>query len=211
MKTLYYITQPLANITYAEQVERVCMGGIRLIQLRMKDVSVEEYLNTALQVKQVTDTYSAKLIINDNLNIACASGAAGVHLGINDIHPAKARLKVAHGTLIGGTANTFERIKEIYAYVDYIGLGPFAFTTTKKNLSPILGIEGYQHIMQQMRDANITKPVYAIGGIEPNDIPAILHTGVSGIALSSTIAKSIDITQTTAMLLATYFELHAKE
>jgi thiamine-phosphate pyrophosphorylase len=73
------------------------------------------------------------------------------------------------------------------AGADYLGIGPFRFTTTKKNLSPVLGLEGYSSILSQMKEANIEIPVVAIGGITYEDIPAILHTGVNGIALSGTI------------------------
>ena len=73
------------------------------------------------------------------------------------------------------------------AGADYLGIGPFRFTTTKKNLSPVLGLEGYSSILSQMKEANIEIPVVAIGGITFEDIPAILHTGVNGIALSGTI------------------------
>lgn len=76
------------------------------------------------------------------------------------------------------------------AGANYIGCGPFRFTTTKKNLSPILGLEGYRQILQQMKAAGITLPVVAIGGITYEDIPDILQTGVSGIALSGSILRA---------------------
>jgi len=198
---LYYITQPIAGLTYSQQVEQVCQGGVRLIQLRIKNISEEEYMAIVLDVKLVTDRYQATLIVNDNITIACAANASGVHVGLHDISPPKARKLLLPRMLLGGTANTFERIQEIYPYVDYIGLGPFRFTTTKQNLSPILGIEGYSRIMQQMREQGMTKPVYAIGGIEPEDICSILETGVHGIALSSTIAKAVSISEAAASLI----------
>ena len=90
--------------------------------------------------------------------------------------------------IIGGTANTFEDVKAHHeASANYIGCGPFRFTTTKKNLSPVLGLDGYRHIVKQMKDANIQLPIVAIGGITAEDIPAIMQTGVTGIALSGTI------------------------
>ena len=104
----------------------------------------------------------------------------------------------------GGTANTFDRISDIYPYVDYIGLGPFRFTNTKQNLSPILGLEGYSHIMNKMREAGMSKPVFAIGGIEHADIPLIMETGVYGIALSSTIAKAACISEAAENLVVRY-------
>lgn len=125
--------------------------------------------------------------------VAVEVGAKGVHLGKNDMAPAQARNMMGRGFVIGGTANTFEDIVRLNDQrVDYIGLGPFRFTETKKNLSPILGLEGYERIIAQCREAGIDLPVVAIGGITADDIPAILNTGVSAIALSSTILGAAD-------------------
>ena len=78
------------------------------------------------------------------------------------------------------------------AGADYIGCGPFRFTTTKKNLSPVLGLEGYRSIVLQMKEKGIDLPIVAIGGITFEDIPAIMETGVNGIALSGTILQAAD-------------------
>ena len=95
--------------------------------------------------------------------------------------------------IIGGTANTFEDIQRIAAQgADYIGCGPFRFTTTKKNLAPVLGIEGYRDIIAKMRNAGINIPMVAIGGITPDDIDEILATGVQGIAVSGTVLNADD-------------------
>ena len=101
---------------------------------------------------------------------------------------AEARQVLGEGFLIGGTANTFEDIVRHYqGGADYIGCGPFRFTTTKQNLSPVLGLQGYANLMQQMKETDIHLPVVAIGGITRQDIPDILRTGVHGIALSGAV------------------------
>ena len=93
--------------------------------------------------------------------------------------------------IIGGTANTFEDIREhFHASANYIGLGPFRFTTTKEKLSPVLGIDGYRRIMQQVREAGIDIPVVAIGGITSADVSALMQTGIAGIALSGAILRA---------------------
>jgi thiamine-phosphate diphosphorylase len=199
---LYYITQPLVGTTYLQQVEEACRGGVRLIQLRLKDVLKDELLQIATDVKLITETYGAMLIINDNPEIAAQISAYGVHLGMNDMHPKLARSIVGNKMIIGGTANTFERVKELYAYVDYFGVGPFRFTSTKKNLAPVLGIDGYTAILQMMRQHGMHKPVYAIGGIEEGDFPALIKTGIHGIAVSSLIAKSNDAAETCRHLIS---------
>ena len=105
----------------------------------------------------------------------------------------EARQILGEAFIIGGTANTFEDVKLHHAAgADYLGIGPFRFTTTKKNLSPVLGLEGYTSILAQMNEAGIRIPVVAIGGIVAEDIPAIMETGVNGIALSGAILQAPD-------------------
>ena len=106
---------------------------------------------------------------------------------------AQARQFLGKNYIIGGTANTFEDVMLHYrSGADYIGCGPFRFTTTKQKLSPTLGLEGYRNIIQQMTEANIHIPIVALGGITRYDISDILATGVQGIALSGTILNSND-------------------
>lgn len=103
----------------------------------------------------------------------------------------EARKILGDSFIIGGTSNTFEDIAmHAAAGADYIGCGPFRFTTTKKNLSPVLGLEGYQTLVAKMRENGLTLPIVAIGGINAADIPAIMRTGVSGIALSGTVLRA---------------------
>lgn len=193
MKGLLFITHSTQGYGYLDGAEAVLKGGCRNIQLRMKDVPETEVLETARTLKVMCDDYGAELYIDDHVAVAVEVGAKGVHLGKNDMAPAQARNMMGRGFVIGGTANTFEDIVRLNDQrVDYIGLGPFRFTETKKNLSPILGLEGYERIIAQCREAGIDLPVVAIGGITADDIPAILNTGVSAIALSSTILGAAD-------------------
>ena len=93
--------------------------------------------------------------------------------------------------IIGGTANTFEDVQRLAAQgADYIGCGPFRFTTTKKNLAPMLGIDGYRNILSQMKEQGIELPLVAIGGITSDDIPQLMAAGVSGIALSGSVLRA---------------------
>jgi thiamine-phosphate pyrophosphorylase len=97
------------------------------------------------------------------------------------------------GSIIGGTANSLEDIlRHADDGADYVGLGPYRFTTTKQKLSPILGLEGIQHIMNQLQARNVTIPVIAIGGITLEDIPALRRTGIQGIAVSGLITHAAD-------------------
>lgn len=183
MKRLYYISQGKTPEEHVKNIENACKNGVRLFQLRMKGISREQFLETAIMAKAVSNECNTTLIINDDIVVANAIGA-GVHLGKNDESIAKAR-SILKNAIIGGTANTLQDcITLIEQGVDYIGLGPFRFTETKKELSPILGLEGYENIIKSLRERGYKTPIYAIGGIQKQDIDDLLDVGVHGIAVS---------------------------
>jgi thiamine-phosphate pyrophosphorylase len=188
---LHYIT---ANPLHAEEA---CKGGVDWIQLRVKHSNDDDWKMIAEETKAICKKYGAKLIINDSVKLAKLVGADGVHLGKEDMPPDEARKLLGPDFIIGGTANTFEDIARLAALkVDYIGLGPFRYTQTKTNLSALLGLEGYLELMKTCVIEHIKVPVIAIGGIKINDVEEILATGVYGIAVSSAISNSGDVTAT---------------
>lgn len=200
---LQFITHFTEKYSYYDSARMALEGGCRWIQLRMKDASPEEVEQEALRVQALCRTYHATFIIDDHVELVKKLHADGVHLGKHDMPVAEARRMLGNGFIIGGTANTFDDVKMHYeAGADYIGCGPFRFTTTKKNLSPILGLEGYRRIVSQMKEAGINLPIVAIGGITREDIPAILQTGVTGVALSGTILRADNPTEETRRILA---------
>lgn len=191
MASLQFITHETEQFTYREGAFMALEAGCKWIQLRMKDVAVEMVRQLAEELKKACEKHHALLIIDDYVEVAREVKADGVHLGKNDMPIEEARKLLGEGFIIGGTANTFEDVKRHYeAGADYLGIGPFRFTTTKKNLSPVLGLEGYRNIKQQMIEADIILPAVAIGGITVEDIPAILATGIEGIAMSGAILQA---------------------
>jgi thiamine-phosphate pyrophosphorylase len=193
MASLQFITHETEQFSYREGAFMALEAGCKWIQLRMKDVAIETVRQLAEELKKACENHHALLIIDDYVEVAREVKADGVHLGKNDMPIEEARKLLGEGFIIGGTANTFEDVKRHYeAGADYIGIGPFRFTTTKKNLSPVLGLEGYRNIKQQMIEAGIILPAVAIGGITVEDIPAILATGIEGIAMSGAILQAYD-------------------
>lgn len=193
MAHVQFITHTSARYTYADSARLALAGGCRWIQLRMKDAQREEIIATAAEILPLCRELGATFILDDHVELVELTGADGVHLGKNDMPIAEARQQLGRNKIIGGTANTFEDIlAHAEAGADYIGCGPFRFTTTKKNLSPILGLEGYARIVELMHQNNISLPIVAIGGIAFEDIPAILQTGVTGIALSGSVLPADD-------------------
>jgi thiamine-phosphate pyrophosphorylase len=195
---LQYISQAPRTGTHLDAIEQVLQAGGKWIQLRIKNLPEAEILPFAVSAQELCKRYNAKLIVNDYPHLAKAADAFGVHLGLQDMPVPQARQIINPDQIIGGTANTFEHILQRVAEgVDYIGLGPFRFTRTKENLSPIVGLEGYRKLMEKVKKAGITTPIIAIGGIEAEDIEAILETGVYGIAVSAVLTNQ---TQTSAVL-----------
>lgn len=190
---LQFISHQNERTSYFEGINAALTGGCKWIQLRMKGATVEEARPIAWKVKEWCHIMDATFIIDDRVSLAKEVGADGVHLGKNDMPVGEARRFLGDDFIIGGTANTFGDVKALYeAGVDYIGCGPFRFTTTKERLSPIIGLEGYRRIAQEMSDRHITLPIVAIGGITKEDITDILQTGVTGIALSGSILRAED-------------------
>lgn len=199
-----YISHFTPTIGYVEGIRMALEGGCKWIQLRMKDASAEEVLVNAEEALLLCRQYGAKFILDDHVELVERAGADGVHLGKNDMPVDEARKILGNGKIIGGTANTIEDIVRLHKQgADYIGCGPFRFTTTKKKLSPVLGLEGYKSIVQNMRDKGIDLPIVAIGGITVADIPAIMATGVTGIALSGAILGAADPVAMTENILKT--------
>lgn len=190
---LQFITHSNSRYDFVEGALLALKGGCRWIQLRMKGAEENEIVRVASILRPICKQYGATLIIDDCVFAVKRCMADGVHLGKNDMDPEAARCILGEGAIIGGTANTFDDVSILYQKgVDYIGLGPFRFTTTKKNLSPVLGIEGYKKIVKQCKGAGINLPIVAIGGITKNDIHHLMETGIAGIAISSGILSSND-------------------
>lgn len=185
--------------SYLDGIKMALEGGCRWIQLRMKDATDDEVRAIAIEVQKWCKEADATFIIDDRVQLVKELHADGVHLGKNDMPIQEARQILGDGFIIGGTANTLEDvISHAKAGADYIGCGPFRYTTTKQRLSPILGLEGYRHIIDGMKEA---LPIVAIGGITIPDIPDIMKTGVTGIALSGTILNAENPVEETALIL----------
>jgi thiamine-phosphate pyrophosphorylase len=190
----HFITINHPELSHANQAIRAYQAGCKWVQLRMKDSSEEVVEQEIIEILPVANAYNAILLINDNVELTLKTGAHGVHLGKNDMCPAEARKLLGPDFIIGGTANTFEDVLSLLERgVDYVGMGPFRFTTTKKNLSPVLGKEGYYQTMSQLMEMGKTIPIIAIGGIQPNDIEDLLPCGIHGIAAAGAILAENNI------------------
>lgn len=192
---LQYISQGISLDEQERNIQEALDHGAGWIQVRWKNAPEKELVILCENARLWCTGHGATCIINDHIHLAKEVDADGVHLGLKDEAIQKAFDVLGKGKIIGGTANTLEDVIQRTAeQCDYIGMGPFRFTSTKSNLSPVLGIKGYTAIMQQLRNLDIAvPPIYAIGGIEYNDIALLMNTGISGIAVSGMITKKPDL------------------
>jgi thiamine-phosphate pyrophosphorylase len=190
---LQYISQGETAAVQLNNIQEALDAGCKWIQLRFKNATEDEVTYLAYSVKKLCTDHGATFIVNDQPHIAKGVDADGVHLGKTDMAINYAREILGPGKIIGGTANT---LHDVLNHADkgfsYVGLGPYSFTLTKAKLSPILGINGYNEIMNALRQRNISIPVYAIGGIKLEDTRAIMHSGVYGVAVSGSITTHSD-------------------
>lgn len=205
IEKFHYITCDTSNYSHSELAIKAINAGCKWIQIRIKNKDKLFIKNEALKVKRFineNNIFNIKLIINDYVDIAYDIKADGVHLGKNDINPQEARKILGKNFIIGATANTFEDIINLTKFdIDYIGLGPYRFTTTKEKLEKILGLEGYKEIMNKMKNSNIQIPIIAIGGIRYEDLKKLIDTGIHGVAVSSYITFSDNFENTIKQFL----------
>lgn len=191
MYKLQYISQGDTQEEQLNNIQKALEFGCRWIQLRFKKANAETLEQTALLVKELCEKFDAIFIINDHVTLAKKIDADGVHLGLTDTSIKEARELLGEEKIIGGTANTYEDVvQRFHEKCNYVGLGPFKFTSTKEKLSPIVGLEGYKKIISTLKSEGIEIPIFAIGGILEEDIEPILNTSIYGVAVSGLITNN---------------------
>lgn len=201
---LQYITNTSCATPVADQVASVLDGGCRWVQLRMKDASDDEVRRVVKDIKPMCDRAEAFLILNDRVELAKELEVSGVHIGKEDMSPSQARAILGAGAVIGVTVNTFDDVLRIANLdIDYLGIGPFRYTETKKKLAPVLGAEGIAEICRRMEENAIEIARVAVGGITAADIDALMKSGVNGVAVSGAIAAAPDLVAATRDIVDT--------
>lgn len=187
---LYAVTDRthLNGKNLADAVEKSIQGGVTCVQLREKDISLEEYIARAVEIREICHKYGIPLIINDDYKVALASGADGVHVGIEDTAVSEIRKHVGNNFIIGATAKTVEQAQKAQADgADYLGVGAVFPSPTKTNAIRITP-EKLTEICN-----SVSIPVVAIGGISLENLHTIKDCGQSGIAVVSALFAQEDI------------------
>jgi thiamine-phosphate pyrophosphorylase len=189
--TLYVVTDRtwLQGKSLEQQVEQAIQGGATLVQLREKTLATGDFIKTAANVKQITDTYNIPLIINDRLDVALAASAAGLHVGQSDMPTAIARHLLGSGKVLGvSVTNPLEAIAAEHDGADYLGVGAVFPTDTKKDSGQV----DFRELHAITRAVRI--PVVAIGGINETNAIKLLGSGIQGIAVVSAVFGKSDVT-----------------
>ncbi len=171
-----------------EQVEEALKGGITCLQLREKNLSDEDFLKEAIQIKALCNKYMVPFFINDNVEVAIKSGADGIHVGQDDMAAGRVRELVGDKMMIGVSAHSVkEAVEAVKNGADCLGVGAIFSTSTKKDAS-VLDLKVVADICKA-----VDVPVVAIGGIKKDNISKLKGTGVDGVALVSAIFAADDI------------------
>jgi len=196
---LYAVTDRMwaGKETLAQQVADALQGGVTCVQLREKQLDDAAFLQEALTLKALCHNYGVPFIVNDNVDVALACHADGVHVGQHDLQAQNVRARVGGGMLLGVSAQTVAQAVEAQKNgADYLGVGAVFPTSTKTDADAVSDAT-----LKAICEA-VTIPVVAIGGINAENILQLAGTGVDGVALVSAIFGSKDIKQACRQLRA---------
>lgn len=195
MYSLYLVTDDAYEDNLAQQVEQAILGGVTLVQMRIKHADTLKLYEYALALKQVTERYRVPLIIDDRLDIAMAVDAAGVHLGQSDLPIAIARKLWCRDKIYGATTKTVEQALQAERDgATYLGVGAIFPTTTK-----VITKSTSQATLRAITQA-VNIPVVAIGGIKHENINELSGQKIAGVAVVSGILAKNDPQQAARIL-----------
>lgn len=171
-----------------EVVMRAVMGGVTLVQLREKVATTRAFVEEARALRRLLSDHGVPLIVNDRVDIALAVGADGVHVGQTDLPVEAVRALIGPDRLIGLSITDAEQVgREDAGAADYLGIGPLHPQKTKRDAATPLGFGGFAKLRRMS-----ARPVLAIGGIKPADVPMLVEAGASGVAVVSAIMAAED-------------------
>ena len=177
----------ISGLSHAEQVSRMIEGGATLIQLREKHLSPREFFRDAQKALMVARSHRVQIIINDRVDIALALRADGVHLGQSDLTPEAARGLLGDIAVIGFSVHSVEQAEAALALpIDYLGIGPVFWTSTKENADPVISVDG----LRRTREVAGEIPLVAIGGITLDNASKVLEAGADAVAVVSALLEN---------------------
>lgn len=188
IEQLHYITHDIQYLTHIEQAQLACEAGAKWIQYRCLSKADDELLTDINAIAEICDDWGTTLIITDHIHLNGKADIQGFHIEDMDADFTELRKKVGDDITLGGSANTLEHLIRIAQQgADYAGLGPFAAPETKPNSYPLITLENYKSIINELKKSGLSLPVLAVGGIKIYDVEALMQTGIHGVAVSGAI------------------------
>ena len=187
----HYLTQDIPHRSHLEQVNLACDAGAKWIQYRCLSKTDDEMLEELHPIASVCDDWGTTLIITNHFHLVALADIQGVHIEDMNADLAAIRNIIGDDKTLGASANTFEQIKNhIQNGADYIGCGPFGHTDTKPNQSAHWGVVGYQNMVETLKAENLEIPLIAAGGVQLQNVTALINTGIYGVAVSAAVNLS---------------------
>lgn len=185
---LYLVTDQRACLQqdFFKVVEAAVKGGVDIVQIREKELNEQDFLQKTLKLKELLDKYNVPLIINDSLNVAMQSRAAGIHVGNSDLSPVQVKTQWPDAGILGYSLEHTDQLKNA-DFADYIALSPVFATTTKKDTITEWGLEGVRQV-RSMTD----QPLVAIGNVHAGNAGALISAGINCLAVVSAICSAAD-------------------
>lgn len=194
---LYVVTDRtwLGENSLSSQVEEIIKAGATFIQLREKNLSFEQFVAEAEEIKRITDKYRVPFVINDDIQVALKVNADGVHVGQSDMRAQDVRKLIGPDKILGVSAQRVEQAVEAEKNgADYLGVGAVFNTSTKLDADSV----SYETLQEICNSVSI--PVVAIGGINKNNVPRLQGSGIDGVAVVSAIFAQNDVSVATSDL-----------
>ncbi|MFD0940137.1 thiamine phosphate synthase [Pedobacter boryungensis] len=196
IEKLQFITHDIPQYSHIEQVQIACEAGAKWIQYRCLSKADDELLTDINTIAEICDDWGSTLIVTNHTHLKGKADIQGFHIEEMEADFITLRKQLGEEYTLGGSANTVQNLIRLAKEgVDYAGFGPFKITTTKPNNAPLLGAKGYADAINALKKENINLPILAVGGVTLQDIPALLNTGIYGIAASSAINQAENMYQ----------------
>lgn len=194
IEKLQFITHDIPQHSHIEQAQIACNAGAKWVQYRCLTKNDDELLKDIHAIAEICDDWGATLIVTDHIHLNGKADIQGFHIEDFEADFTQLREQLGEAVTIGGSATTLEGLIRLAREgADYAGFGPYYTSTTKPNNAALLGIDGYRNAMTELQRLGINLPVLAVGGITINDVDPLMLTGIFGIALSSAINQSDDM------------------
>ncbi len=196
IEKLHFITHDLPQISHVDQARLACETGAKWIQYRCFSKTDDELLQDIQAIATICDDWGATLIVTDHVQFNGKADIQGFHIEDMDTNFSVLKERLGEEITVGGSANTIDGLIRLSIEgADYAGFGPFKPSVTKPNTLPLHDLADYKKAMETLRAMNIDLPVLAVGGVALEDVDSLMETGIFGIAVSSAINQSDDLSE----------------